>query len=176
MSTPEYTLCKPCGVVLAGCSICLSNIACRTCKNGFVLSQNSCRSCSQLIANCSRCSTDGKICSACRYPYVLTQDNTCVSGTVDMINMGAETINSTPKTVRLNNGSIVNAVLDSKGCNQVQVYWGGKCIKHIPQCQIYQSDGLCKLCHMGYIVSIFGDCSINDTQLRCENGYWLNRL
>ena len=84
--------CKPCSMVLGGCSICLTNIACQTCQAGFVLeANNTCSNCATRIANCSTCSTDGATCQQCRYPYILT-NNTCISSTVEKIKAGVRTV------------------------------------------------------------------------------------
>ena len=84
--------CRPCSRVLQGCSICLTNIACKTCATGYVLeADNKCSSCATRIANCSTCSTDGLTCQQCRYPYILT-NNTCISSTVEKIKTGVRTV------------------------------------------------------------------------------------
>lgn len=168
VSRPNSITCEPCGVVLSGCSICLTNIACQTCSRGYYLKSGACTPCRNTLPGCEFCSTDGAVCTQCRYPFQLI-NNTCISATVSQITDGAQTINSnssSPK-VTLNNGTVVNAVLDANGCNQLQVYWNGKCIKSIDQCQVYQPSGLCQVCNSGYLVTIFGDCTTNSSVLNC---------
>lgn len=166
--------CQPCAVVLAGCSVCLTNMACHTCSDGYFLNQGGCSFCSVGVPNCANCTSDGKSCNICQYPYQLI-NGTCVSATVNNIVSGATTItNNNTSSVILSNGTQVPAILDAYGCNQLQVYWNGKCLKSIVQCQVYQDSGLCAVCNAGYLVTIFGDCAPNTTVLRCENGYWLN--
>lgn len=136
-----------------------------------------CSPCKSTLSGCEFCSTDGAVCTQCRYPHILI-NNTCVSATVSNITDGAQTINSNTSTptVQLSNGTVVSAVIDSNGCNQLQVFWNGKCIKRIPQCQVYQNSGLCQVCNAGYLVTIFGDCTVNSTVLNCEVGYWLDSV
>lgn len=67
------------------------------------------------------------------------------------------------------------AIIDKNGCNQFQTFTQGRCVKTIPNCQIYQPSGFCQICNTNFLVTIFGDCVNNNTQLRCENGYWLNK-
>ena len=69
---------------------------------------------------------------------------------------------------------MVPSVLDSNGCNQLQVFVDGRCVRNIFQCAFYQPNNLCRACHSGFIVTIFGDCAPNTQVLRCENGFWLN--
>lgn len=168
VSKPNSITCEPCSLVLPGCSICLTNIACQTCISGYILKSGACIPCRDSISSCEFCSTDGAVCTQCRYPFQLV-NNTCVSATVSQITDGAQTINSntsSPK-VTLNNGTVINAVLDANRCNQLQVYWNGKCIKRIDQCQVYQPSGLCQICNSGYLVTIFGDCTTNSSVLNC---------
>lgn len=163
-------------MVLAGCSVCLTNVACQTCSDGYFLNKGGCSFCSLAIPNCANCTKDGKSCNLCQYPYQMI-NGTCVSATVNFITDGAETQRSNNSlTVILSNGTEVPAILDSYGCNQLQVSWKGKCLKRIMQCQAYQDSGLCSVCNAGYLVTIFGDCAPNSTVLRCENGYWLNSV
>lgn len=167
--------CQPCAVVLAGCSVCLTNVACQTCSDGYYLKNGGCSFCSVAIPNCANCTKDGAACNLCQYPYQMI-NGSCVSATINTITDGAETITKDNNTysVILGNGTEVPAIFDYYGCNQIQVYWKGKCFKKIMQCQVYQDSGLCAVCHAGYLVTIFGDCAPNSTVLRCENGYWLN--
>jgi hypothetical protein len=104
----------------------------------------------------------------------------CVSATVSTITGGATgstgttaSNNSTNTTidtsnfVTLANGTKVAPIIDSNGCNQVQIFFQGKCLKVINNCIYYQLSGLCGYCAPGYLVTIFGDCSINNRILAC---------
>jgi len=175
------SLCQPCSSVLVGCVNCLSNVACQSCDVRFFNKNGTCLSCSTLVANCSNCSSDGTTCNQCKYPYILV-GNTCVSGTVDQIIEGgnpkpvAPQPNTNPtQNQTLPNGTVVTLVIDKNGCNQFQIFVSGKCFKIIPNCQLYQPSGFCQICNNNYLVTIFGDCVGNNTQLKCENGFWLNQ-
>ena len=176
-------LCKPCHTVQIGCSICLTPITCQTCQWGFVLENNTCTACDQKITNCSNCSVinNTATCSQCRYPYILS-NNKCVSSTVDAITAGVNTEfiaqpdGSNRPFVRLDGGSLVLAVLSTDGCNQYQVYLFGRCVRLIYQCLVYQENGLCRICHNGYLRTIFGDCAVENYISKCEDGYWRDAI
>ena len=180
-SNAAGSLCQPCSSVLQGCITCVSNLACQICDIRFINQNGTCKSCSTLIPNCSNCSADGNTCNQCKYPYIL-KGNSCVSGTTEQIIAGgnlspvAPLPNTNPiRNETLPNGTIVTVVIDSNGCNQYQIYVWRKCFKIIPNCQVYQPSGFCQICNANYLVTIFGDCINNNTKLKCENGFWLDK-
>ena len=75
----------------------------------------------------------------------------------------------------LANGTEVAPVIDANGCNQVQVFYHGRCLQRIPDCVLYQENGLCQYCSDKYRVNVFGTCSERGFNLRCEPGFWLDR-
>ena len=170
--------CQGCSQIFVGCSVCLSNVACTQCVNGYFIQNGVCTPCSTRNLFCVNCSVDGSTCNQCAYPFILNQNNLCVSQTVSSVigNTGATTPNTTTPTnlITLANGTQVPPVYDGNGCNQIQIFVYGKCFQTIPQCTLYQTNGLCQYCASGYLVTIFGDCSPSNSILRCESGYWLN--
>jgi len=109
----------------------------------------------------------------------------CVSGTVSAI-VATTTTTTTPGTstpttptvidtrITLSDGTKVNPIFDFNECNQIQIFINGKCISKISNCATYQQSGLCQSCANNYQVTIFGDCSPINFNLRCESGFWLN--
>ena len=172
-------MCKPCSTVQIGCSVCLTNVACETCQWGFVNENNTCIACDQKITNCSNCSVvnNTATCSQCRYPYILS-NNTCISSTVDAITAGVQTVyvqqtnGSNLPFVRLDSGALTPASITTDGCNQYQVFLFNRCVRLIYQCLVYQENGLCKICHNGYLRTIYGDCAVETYIMQCEDGYW----
>ncbi len=174
--------CQGCSQIFVGCSVCLSNVACTKCNEGYFVKDNVCAPCSTRTLFCISCSADGATCKQCAYPFILNSNNLCVSQTVNSVigNTGAAPITDSPTSnnttpvnmVTLPNGTQVVAVYDGNGCNQVQIYVYGKCLKTIPQCTLYQTNGLCQYCAPNYLVTIFGDCSPSNRILNCELGFW----
>lgn len=179
---PFNVTCQGCSQIFVGCSVCLSNVACTKCIDGYFVKNSVCAPCSARTLFCVNCSADGSTCNQCAYPFILDKNNLCVSQTVNSVigNTGAAPISNstTPNTtiptnlVTLPNGTQVPAVYDANGCNQVQIYVYGKCFKTIPQCSLYQNNGLCQYCSNGYLVTLFGDCSPANRILNCESGFW----
>lgn len=183
------SLCQTCTQIFVGCQTCLSNIACSVCMSGYFMSGGICTPCSSKIIFCATCSNDGNTCSLCYYPYSLV-NNLCISMTVSAITGGAtgslptpsdntnteqsSTTTTSNSLITLGNGTKVTPILDSNGCNQIQIFQFGKCIKAISNCILYQSNGLCAYCATNFLVTIFGDCSPKNRFLRCEPGFWLN--
>lgn len=170
--------CKSCSEIYVGCNSCISNIACTGCNNGYFLRFGLCSPCSATILNCVSCSSNGNSCSQCGYPYIL-KDNQCVAPTINPIASNTPS-NSTSNTlsdlITLTNGSQVKPILDLNGCNQLQFFFQGRCIKTIANCKIYQDSGLCSYCQSNYLVTIYGDCTIKNRYLGCEDGYWLDKV
>lgn len=77
--------------------------------------------------------------------------------------------------ITLQNGTQVPIVLDSNGCNQVQIFYNQRCIKRIDNCNLYQGNGRCQYCDPNFLVTIYGDCAPKNRFLRCEPGFWLNK-
>jgi hypothetical protein len=177
VSQPAGVSCLSCSQIYFACTSCLSNVACLSCLEGYFLSNNQCRPCAQGSIGCNKCSLDGATCNQCIYPYILLNGQ-CVSGTVSDITNGGSLPSSPtqpgPAVVTLANGTVVPAVYDINGCNQVQVFNNGYCSKKIVGCVLYQPNGLCQYCNASYLVTIFGDCSPATSILRCEQGFWLN--
>jgi len=171
-------LCQPCSTVLKGCITCLSNVACQSCAPRFFNKNGTCLGCDAIVPNCANCSSNGATCNQCKYPYLLV-NNTCYSQTIESIIGGANNNPVPPppfnRTEVLPSGETFIAIIDKNGCNQLQTFTQGKCVKTIANCQVYQPTGFCQICNTGFLVTIFGDCVNNNTQLRCENGFWLNK-
>ena len=179
--------CQTCSQIFVGCATCLSNVACTKCISGYFISNAVCTPCSSKIIFCNSCSNDGKTCIDCSYPFILV-NNLCVSQVISAVsggNTGALPNNSQASTgnsssrpnvtlITLANGTKVVPVLDGNGCNQIQIYYQGRCIKKIDFCSIYQPSGLCQFCMPSYLVTIYGDCTPNNRVLACEDGYWHN--
>lgn len=183
-SNSSGTFCVVCPLIQEGCLICLSSVSCQTCSVGYILRDSVCVTCSTSISNCARCSSDGNFCSQCKYPYILFQ-NSCISQTINQIVEGGNinpippkpanntntTTNSTtpinPVNLTLPNGTVVTLNYDQYGCNQFQVFAYRKCLRLIPQCQVYLLTGLCQVCYPNFIVNIYGSCSPNNTILNC---------
>ncbi len=178
VSNAQGSLCQPCSIVLNGCITCLSNVACQICAPKFFNKNGACLTCDAIVSNCSSCSSDGVTCNQCKYPFILFE-NRCVSQTTASIIAGGNNNPVAPppfnRTETLPNGQTVIAIIDRNGCNQFQTFTNGKCVKTIANCQVYQPSGFCQICNTGFLVTIFGDCVNNNTRLRCENGFWLNR-
>lgn len=166
------------------CASCNANFACLSCNNGFyldALNGGICQLCQNSIKYCSSCSPTGALCNQCAYPYILV-NNACISAVVNNVlasgttspNTNNQSSNSTPTVIV--NGKPVPIVLDSHGCNQVQIYINDKCITPIPNCLLYQGNGLCQICKQDYLVTIYGNCAPNTPILACEYGYWLNKV
>ena len=179
--------CQTCSKIFVGCLTCLSNVACTKCAAGYFISGGICTPCSAKNLFCAECSADGSNCTVCSYPFIL-YNNLCVSAVVSNItgapNPAAAQNASTPagnttanttKLVTLANGTKVPEVLDANSCNQIEIFYQGRCIRSIPRCKLYQPSGLCAYCESGYIVTLYGDCSVKNRFLRCEQGYWLNQ-
>ncbi len=179
VSGSSSVTCQNCAQIFVGCTSCISNIACTNCVNGYFLNLGFCFPCSNKIQFCNNCSSDGSTCNQCKYPFIL-EKNSCVSGTVSSITGGqtGAPSGSTPpnnaSTITFANGTTVPVVLDSNGCNQLQVYYLNKCIRRINNCQIYEPNGLCSFCLPGFTPTIYGDCSLKNRNLACESGYWLD--
>lgn len=164
--------CQSCSQIYVGCSACLSNVACTQCITGYFLMNTICVPCAAQNLYCAQCSTDGSTCTLCQYPFFLV-NNVCTSQTINDI-LGKNTTNSTSGNITLPNGTNVAPVYDSNGCNQIQIFYFARCINVIANCVLYQQSGLCQYCAKGYLVTIYGDCTTVNTNLRCEAGYWLN--
>jgi hypothetical protein len=180
--------CQTCSQIYIGCNTCLANVACTNCNPGYFLNNAVCSPCSVRNIFCIYCSNDGAVCTLCGYPFILV-NGLCVSATVSTITGGAAgSTSSTPTSpdpantttpaanlVTLANGTKVAAIYDGNGCNQIQIFFQGKCLQAISNCVYYQVNGLCGYCATGFVVTIFGDCSVNNRILACEAGFWLNR-
>lgn len=171
--------CQTCSQIYTGCNTCLSNVACTNCNPGYFLNGGVCSLCSIKNIFCVLCSSDGNTCTQCSYPFTLV-NGLCISATVSDITGGATgsigssstnqtntSNNDTSNYITLPNGTKVAPVYDSNGCNQIQVFFQGKCLKVIDNCVYYQINGLCGYCATGYVVTIFGDCSRSNRILRC---------
>lgn len=180
--------CQTCSQIYIGCNTCLSNVACTNCNEGYFLNGGVCSLCSVKNIFCILCSRDGNTCTQCSYPFTLVK-GLCISATVSNITGGVtgslgnssstnnnnSTQTDTSNWVTLSNGTRVPPIFDANGCNQVQIFFQGKCLQKIDNCVYYQINGLCGYCASGYLVTIFGDCSINNRILRCEPGFWVNQ-
>lgn len=175
------TSCQSCSQIYLGCNSCLVNVACVSCNTGYFLNNGICNLCSVRNNFCILCSTDGTICTQCSYPFILVNGQ-CLSATVSDITGGAvglptpstNATSNTTQLITLLNGTKVAPVKDSNGCNQIQTFFQGKCMTLIKNCVFYQPNGICGYCSEGYVVTVFGDCSVNNRILSCEAGYWLN--
>lgn len=74
----------------------------------------------------------------------------------------------------LPNGVLANITLDSNGCNQLQIFLFGTCLRLINNCQSYHRTGLCAVCLSNWVLTVYGDCAPNTPILRCNDGFWLN--
>lgn len=181
--------CQTCSQIFVGCNTCLSNVACTRCNAGYFLSNSVCNLCAVRNIFCIQCSSDGSVCTQCSFPFILA-NGLCTSAVISSIIGGSSssganntqgnattngTVVDTSNFVTLANGSRVAPVFDRNGCNQIQVFFLGRCLKAIANCVFYQPNGLCGYCTPGHLVTIFGDCSVNNRILGCENGFWLNR-
>jgi len=163
-------------------------VACTNCIDGYFLKDGACSPCSTKNLFCVQCTSDGTNCTLCSYPFALV-NGLCISATISAITGGSvRSVGSTSSSssdnpnnatdtsnfITLPNGTKVAPIYDRYGCSQIQVFAQGKCLQVINYCISYQPDGLCQICTQGYLVTIFGDCTINNRILACEPGFWLN--
>jgi len=59
-------------------------------------------------------------------------------------------------------------------CDLGFIFWEGRCIREVNNC-VYYLNSVCSFCATGFRITLFGQCSFEGFNIRCEEGFYLER-